>query len=695
MRENDRNPGASIQISLQDSESPVDAQFPPWLFRHKDLIRGMTSTKHIERKRLINIINFIHFKGESVYLLLGHPQYDEEILVKVHPEPCVEAELVCRWDPSYNDYRLEQYHFRYLLLSYDQAIILVPAQLIGMNNYGLIMQLPEISLATSKRQNPRFSCHDVKAELWQDGFQAEGTLIDFSPQAFRIRVEPKPPSSFHWFNPEMPAAIHLSNQASILYAGSCNCMYQQQNGHSREIILKPAQDQIQRFRAQQIRNPRRQNAPSLYVVFDHPLIQKKIQREIKDISISGFSIWDKANEAVLMPGMIIPDMIISYAGILKIHCKVQVIYRKEEADHQVRFGLVILDADLTNYKNLTQVVNHMQTDSGTSNEVDAEALWEFLFNTDFIYPKKYQSLYSFKDEFKGVYQRLYDGAPEIANHFTYQRNGKIYGHISILRVYERTWMAHHHAARPLEGKPVGLIVLKQMVLYLYDLWRLPSANFDYITAYYSPENEFPDRIFGGFAREAGNPQLCSLDLFAYIRYPEQPSVQDLPEGWVLRECTNADFWEFEQFYRNHSGGLCWSLFKRDKQQNTQSIEEIYTRSGFSRRWETYILAAFGVPKAFIVAEESDMGINLSNLLNGMKVFVMDSDLPADILLAGLSKLLKPHMASMSSLLIYPSDYAEKAGIGAIIKHYLLWIVDMKRSNEYLAYLKRKFRMAFI
>lgn len=127
----------------------------------------------------------------------------------------------------------------------------------------------------------------------------------------------------------------------------------------------------------------------------------------------------------------------------------------------------------------------------------------------------------------------------------------------------------------------------------------------------------------------------------------------------------------------------------------QSIEEIYARNGFSRMFKTYVLAVLDIPKAFIVSEESDVGINLSNLLNGLKVFVMDPDLPGDILLAAFSKLINPLTASSSSLLIYPADYAERAGMCSEKKQYFLWIVDMQRSNEYLEYLKRKFRMAFI
>lgn len=672
----------------------AETLLPPWLFRHNDLIRTMASAGCIDKKKLTNTLNYLHFKGDHLYVLLKHPRYEEGILVKAHPEPCLGDELFCHWNQAYSVYKLEHYHFQYLVIPHDQSIILVPARMLVTNSNGLTVQLPEQSFVINQRQAPRFPCQGVKAELLQNGFQAEGVLIDFGPHAFRIRVQSDSPSSFQWFNVDAPATIRLSDGKDVFYSGNCNCMYQKQDGRSREVILTHTHDQIQRFKAKVLRNPRKQSSPPLHAIFEHPFIKKQVQREIFDISTTGFSICDKSDEVVLIPGMIIPDMTITYAGILKIRCKAQVIYRKE-GDDQVRFGLVILDMDLTNYNHLNQVLNNMHgADTGMLNEVNLDALWEFFFDTDFIYPKKYKSIQSFKDNFRDIYRRLYEEAPGIAKHFTYQINGRIYGHISMLRAYERTWMVHHHAARPMGGRPIGLVVLKQLIYYLIDFNRFPSANLDYVITYFRPENKFPARVFGGFAKDHGNPQHCSLDLFTYLTYPMGKTSKNLPPDWSLRDCSDSDFLEFEQFYRNHSGGLFWSILKRESQQNKPSIEEVFAGSGFIRRWQTFALTYLDHPKAFIIAEESDAGINLSNLLNGFKVFVVDPDLHPDILFSAISELTGNRSAESVTLLISPEDYAQRAGIGYEKKQYLLWILDMQYGNEYLEYLGRKFRIRF-
>ena len=45
--------------------------------------------------------------------------------------------------------------------------------------------------------------------------------------------------------------------------------------------------------------------------------------------------------------MIIPDLTINYGGVLKIQCKAQVLYRREDKKKSsIHYGFVILDMDI-------------------------------------------------------------------------------------------------------------------------------------------------------------------------------------------------------------------------------------------------------------------------------------------------------------------------------------------------------------
>jgi hypothetical protein len=222
-------------------------------------------------------------------------------------------------------------------------------------------------------------------------------------------------------------------------------------------------EKINRFKKKPIRNIRQQLVPSPTVTFDHPLFEKGIQLEVFDISTSGFSVYEKPEEGVLMPGMIIPDLTINYAGVMRMKCSAQVIHRHNEEEKGIRSGFAILDMDIDTYGRLTHILTSARDPhANISNDVDLDALWEFFFEANFLYPMKYRLIQPYRESFKETYRKLYRENPEIAGHFTYQKNGRIFGHISMVRAYEKAWMIHHHAARNMDNRRAGFIVLKQI-----------------------------------------------------------------------------------------------------------------------------------------------------------------------------------------------------------------------------------------
>jgi hypothetical protein len=325
-----------------------------------------------------------------------------------------------------------------------------------------------------------------------------------------------------------------------------------------------------------------------------------------------------------------------------------------------------------------------------------DALWEFFFDTGFIYPKKYNILKNYREEFKKTYRKIYQDNTEIAMHFTYEKNGRIYGHMSMIRAYERAWLIQHHAARPMEKKRPGFLVLKQMAQFLYAMCRLPSAKLDYIMVYFRPDNPFPNTIFGDFAREMKNPQICTLDPFSYMTFPVGIPQHLLPQEWSLHEITRYELWELEQFYKHSSGGLLLDVLNLSQRDLTdESLENIARRCGCIRKWTAYSLVHKGSLKAALIVNQSDVGVNLSELLNGIKAIVVDSEnLPWEVLSAAVAQLTGVYHLDTIPLLIYPSTYADINGIPRE-KEYHLWILNgLRHPNEFPEYMQRRFNVNY-
>ena len=691
----DRRPFAMDPEKAENFSGRDCSTSPPHVFQNEDLIRSFESAKTLPQADLINSINYLHFIGKPLYILLQHPTYGEKVLVKAYPEPCTGSPLTCRWDESYFQYKLESHHILHLVLIDSQSLVIAPVSVrIGIGN-SISIHLPEKAYVMNQRQVRRYACREVSAEVTQSGFVVKGELIDFSPVSFRIRADLGVFKHHGWFNPDAPATIRLWSNADIVFTELCRCIRWQDNRSTREMIFSTTQDQINRFPVKAIRNPRRQITPSLWAVFDHPFIQKTIQRDIVDLSTTGFSITDPLDDDVLMPGMIIPHLSIILAGVTIARCAAQVIYRRL-GENNVRYGIALLDMDIESYSRINHIVGtNADPYISVSTRVDMDALWEFFFQTGFIYPKKYGFCQAHRKSLMETYRKLYQDNPEIARHITYEKSGRIYGHMSALRAYERTWLIQHHAARPMESKLPGFAVLRLMMIFLNGMYQLTSACMDYVICCYRPENKFPDRVFGGFSRDLNNPQACSLDLFAYLILPLKTSVDDLPQEWFLGEASPQDLWALGQFYKHKSGGLLMKVLRPENSDlGNNSLEDVYERLGFLRKWRTYSLTYNGKVKAIFIVNQSDLAINMSNLLNCIKVLVVDPvGLPFDVLSIAITQLGKVYNLNEVTLFIYPASFVETTGI-SFEKHYQLWILNVRYSNQFMEYVQKKFRVKY-
>ncbi|MDY7036102.1 MAG: hypothetical protein SV375_08085, partial [Thermodesulfobacteriota bacterium] len=406
----------------------------------------------------------------------------------------------------------------------------------------------------------------------------------------------------------------------------------------------------------------------------------------------------ESNDGVLMTGMVIPELSINFAGASRMKCSAQVIYRMEEKEKGVHCGLAILDMDINAYTHLTDIlINALDPNGYVSNEIDMDDLWEFFFNSGFIYPKKYELIKAYREDFKKTYQKLYKlESPEIVKHFTYQKNGRIYGHLSMIRAYERSWLIQHHASRAMEGKRAGFMVLRQIVYFMNDVRRLPSPKVKYLICHYRPDNKFPDRVFGGFARSLNNSGGCSMDLFSYL-YFINPSVNTkLPEGWLLSACSELDLWELNRFYSYYSNGLLLnSLCMGQNNSGNNALTSLYDKVGLKRRYKEYSLSFNGELNAVLIVDQSDLGLNLSEFLNAIKVLVTNPEgLPWDILSIAIARLatLYKKMTKVP-ILIYPMEYVNKKSV-VYEKEYQIWILDLDYGSEFVEYMETRFRVSY-
>jgi len=655
--------------------------------------------KAVSKNQLINKLNFINFQDSTLLINLKHRNYHTPLTLLARPQPCLGDELDCSWVKLEKDLQaLDFYEFQNILIPDGQNLISLEPDLIRMDKKVIRLLLPDKGFEVSSRTVRRHASKGIRAQLIQNSTIFSGTLVDFNACSLKIELKAAPPQSFEWINSEASVNLILSDHKETYYSGECKIIRQNANRKTRVYILKPLVYEIQRFKHKEFRSHRYQLTPSPNVLFRHPFTNKMFDLKVVDLSGSGFAVEENQNNAVLLPGMILPELELSFANSFNIKCRAQVVYRKsiktEKEGNWIKCGVALLDINIQDHAKLISILQ--QTKNGNSyfcNRVSLDELWNFFFETGFIYPDKYEHIEKNKHQIKATYEKLYNSDSNITRHFIYRDNGRIMGHMAMLRYYKKTWLIHHHAARKSALNKAGLIVLDQIGRMGNNSHRLDSLHMDYLICYYRPENKFPSRVFGGAANSIHDPKGCSIDTFAYYHHRcNLTRVASLPESWQLTDVSEIDLLELENFYEHVSGGLM--LDATDLRLNRLSIDKLseeYEHLGLKRERQLFALRHENQLKALVMVNLTDLGLNLSDLTNCIKIFVVDQKaLSTNILNAALDVLATKFQKTNMPALLYPATYADQQGI-AYEKRYNLWAFSLRFSDQYFKYINRLLR----
>jgi len=398
--------------------------------------------------------------------------------------------------------------------------------------------------------------------------------------------------------------------------------------------------------------------------------------------------------AILFPGLIIPELEINFANSFNIKCKAQVVYKKivgeEKKNNWAKCGLAVLDMELEDHGRLSELLHQAKNRSSyICNIVDLDDLWNFFFKSGFIYPKKYAFLQANKDKIKETYKKLYTEKPKIAKHFIYQDKSRILGHMAMVRFYENSWLIHHHAADRSVSLRAGLVVLEQIGRFINDSHRLGSIQMNFVFCYFRPESKFPNRVFGGLTGNTKDPKGCSLDTFAYFHYQKIfNSELKLSEPWKLIETQPEDLLELKNFYEYSSGGLMLNALELEQSSgNLDELSKEYQKLGLKRERHLVSLKKDGRLKAVVMINVSDIGLNLADLTSNIQVMVVDpDDFTKEIFHCMVSELSTKFEQNEIPVLLYPVEYAENHSI-PYEKLYNLWVLNMQYTDYYFKHLK--------
>jgi len=663
----------------------------------KDHAIGEEKVREVSKDLLVNRLNFVNFQEEHIRFIFRHRDSNQYTFISAIPQPCSGVKLKCRWSDSYDvNFLIKTHDLNYILVPWGEKFIQFIPKEIDLKNKGCYLTLPSIGHEFSRRRVERLHCTGISVRLVQDYNELSGSLSDYSASSFRVEIFNDSHHDFELIDVDRPVSIHFYTDRQAVFSGECYVIRADSNYNSRNYVLEPINSEVPYCRRAKYRSERQELHPTPRIIIRHPLTKRKLNLKVVDLSGSGFSIEEEEKSASLLPGLILRDATLDFFGVFKMTCSAKVVFKRSIKDDditdRIKCGLAFIDVKAKDHVKLLGILDQLKyNDAYVCNKVDLDALWEFFFDTGFIYPGKYALIAKNKNEIKKTYTKLYINSPEIARHFVYQENGRILGHMATIRFWDNAWLIHHHAAKKSTRKKAGMIVLDQIGRFGHNTFRFQGMYMDYLVCYFRPQNRFPNRIFGGVARHINDPKGCSLDLFSYVKRPiTADATHSLPGGWELSPVCDTDMDDLASWYMKMSGGLMLKAFNLDPSNWTKDkICAEFRSHGFRRERYLFALERYGKLKAIFLVNLSDIGLNLSSLTHCINAFILDpKNLPPTVLFNAFHCAEKVVGSYDLPALVYPFSYVEKNSITSE-KEYYLWVFHMhSQSQTYFKYTSR-------
>ena len=648
-----------------------------------------TGTK-VKAAGVVNSLNKINFQDGQVFVKLRHMWSNSFITVTAKPGPRDGGGIQLSWYEAEGAVVQDISSYEYFGLFYTDGLkmVWVRAELVSMNSGGIKLAAPDGGDEVSERNCRRFKCIEISAKLSQGTVCLQGTMQDYSGPAFAVEIPRDQIDAVRKINIDMPVNIILTNSKEILFDATCRIVRGSAPDLKTTLVLAPLSTNIKKFKPKHSRSIRQKLHPQPSIEFSHAFLDKKISLKAIDISGAGVSVEEDSVNALLVPGMVIPEMSINFANSFKIQCRSQVLHSKFTGNYDtVKVGLVFTDMNCEDQMQLASILYQTRNERsfiGTS--VDLDELWDFFFETGFIYPKKYISIEERKEKFKALYERLYNGCPTIARHLIYRDKGIIYGHLSMFRYYQRTWLFHHHAAIKSSQHKAGLVVLDHLLQHVNDVHHLADASMKYIACYFRPNNRFANRVFGGGLRSLQDPRKGSLDEFAYFHHDDS-KAQELPSDWILARSIREDFKRLKSFYDEISGGLMVDALDLGKETlYGEEINSSYREHGLERERKFYSLKNdAGHLVAVFILNFSDAGLNMSSLTDCIQVMVIDHEKVGSDKIKSALDILSDNFEGKAPVLLFPKKYADDHAL-AYENVYILGLLDLNCISKFLSFL---------
>ena len=159
-----------------------------------------------------------------------------------------------------------------------------------------------------------------------------------------------------------------------------------------------------------------------------------------------------------------------------------------------------------------------------ANGVTFDDIWTLLLDSGFLYPEKVARLEPVLSDIQQTVRKLLQANGNLMATAVMRNEKVLEAHMSILRWCEQTWIVQHLAALPMSAR--RLCASAQLTLGFTKYGQL-RPDIVWNKMYFRPNNLWPARVFGGYAKRVTDPTTSDLRTFHYL---VAPTAGDSPQS---------------------------------------------------------------------------------------------------------------------------------------------------------------------
>lgn len=458
------------------------------------------------------------------------------------------------------------------------------------------------------------------------------------------------------------------------------------------IVVMPVPTELERYRHRWLR--RAPPSSPCTLAFDHVLWpQVRVHRPLLDLSYEGLAFITEPGEDLLYPGMRQPVVEVAMEGLEPVRLRAEVRNISSTSEGR-RCGMSVRPLDVAGAKAWRALV---EAQLHPTTKVEGEwndATWKLFEGSGYFHlPGKVPE--DFADQrpaFDATQARL-EGRTRLGYRVVRPAGEAVEASLSVVKPYEGSWMAHQLARRPVKGgRSSAREALRDIYLRGYEPTQVdPEVKWFFAFCEASVRwVRFTKFDFATWYEHTGQTCLVPFRLME----GEVERAWEVPEGIEVGAPTAEERERFfEVVARTRPVAYREALDLVPERFDLAHARERWSQAALGRERELLVARKEGQALALAVVESAQPGLNLFNVLDGVRLVPLADDARPEVqdaMVALLARAAEWYRARGRKVFVHYVEaacveYVERAAL-ADLGEGKLWVISASLLPEFLEHL---------